>query len=150
VNRRGAWQGADMLYFMVYIMVTFVAVVVLYLFPAKILAAQVQPIDVDAYVLDARVTSLLTHVDPFVGYREFEPSRGALKDRLPIVFSQKKMALRVQRGEEEYFGSREQKGFFDAASAVQSGVRRIETVKHFPDAEVWVTQVYPESYDTFG
>lgn len=152
MNERGEWQGADALYFIVYILISLGVTVAVFWFPQRLLTSAIQPIEMDAAIMKERVSNQLRDVDSFVGWQ-----RGALSKRpLGEVMgtfrpSAKRFGMRVGRGSEEWYHAEEGKRLYDATVKLKpEGVKVFDGSVIVGSQVVQVSQAYPEQYESFG
>lgn len=129
--------------------VTITVVIAIVRIPESNLEQKVQPIKLDAAILEQRLTNKITRYSPVMGLQD-----GMLTDNLrqdaSLTRSDKKFGYRVKQGSTQAIGNRD---FFEAALPLSPSLyHRFDSTRKMKldgrDVTVEVTQVYPKKYET--
>jgi len=147
-NKKGTWAWADTLYWLFYIPLTFVVILSLVLTPARMLDQAVQPYQLDAAIMERRLTTSLYDYDHVLGTR-YGVLTDSPKQAASFSMSEKAFAYKISIGQQEYFGNK--KFYKDARPLVPLRYKNFEKLETYvsngKEITVKIDQVYPPRYE---
>ena len=144
-NTKGTWVMADALYWFFYIPLTAIIVLALVIIPTNILRATVQPVELDASIMEERLSQKILAYSPMLGVETGQA--GNIKDA-ELVLSEKRFAYKVTVDKDSTIGNQE---FYDEAIPLtpikhKRFTHEATLVKEGKETPVVIDQVYPERY----
>ena len=116
MDKRGTWTWADTLYWFFYIPITAFTIIALVVIPSRVMGQIIQPIPLDASIMQERFTQKATAYSPVLGSRQGEITAD-FAQRMRLALSDKRYGYNVsysQNGivKEQAFGN---KDFYEQA-----------------------------------
>lgn len=144
-GEQGTWVLADALYWFFYIPLTAIIIIALVTIPTSVLRATVQPVELDASIMEERLSQKITAYSPMLGQKIGEV--GEL-DGAKLQLSEKRHAYKVTVAAKSVLGNQD---FYDEAIPLtpikhKRFMFNTKMTKEGVLVPVTIDQVYPENY----
>lgn len=143
MHNKGTWIMADAVPWLLYVSMTAIIVMALVIIPTNILQSTVQPVELDASIMEERLAQKITAYSPVLGT---QPGQSGDLNQARLAMSEKRHAYKVTMGAQSVVGNQD---FYDEAIPLTPIKHRrftYTTTLQGVKEPVTIDQVYPERY----